>query len=118
MTLGTDMLKAQAALSASAVVEGLARRASDTFAAQGRLVQAKLERQFKPVAETLEKFHRRQRQRKPGPTGAEVEGGDRAAAGRLDRRFTRRRAGTHAGPDIQGYGWKLSCYSFRPEGTP
>ena len=54
MTLGTDMRKAQAALSVSAVVEGLARLASDTFAAQGRLVQAKLERQFKLVAATLE----------------------------------------------------------------
>ena len=55
-TVGAEMLKAQAALSASAVGEELVRRASDTFAAQDRLVQAKLEAQLKPVAETLEKF--------------------------------------------------------------
>ncbi len=55
-TSGAEMLKAQAALSASAVGEDLVRRASETFAAQDRLVQAKLEAQLKPVAETLEKF--------------------------------------------------------------
>jgi DNA recombination protein RmuC len=53
---GAEMLRGQAALSASAVTEELVRRASDTFAAQDRLAQAKLEAQLKPVAESLEKF--------------------------------------------------------------
>src|SRR5271165_4151002 len=53
---GAETLKAQAALSANAVAEELVRRASDTFAAQDRLVQAKLEAQLKPVADTLAKF--------------------------------------------------------------
>ena len=53
---GAETLKAQAALSANAVAEELVKRATDTFAAQDRLVQAKLEAQLKPVADTLEKF--------------------------------------------------------------
>ncbi len=53
---GAETLKAQAALSANAVAEELVRRATETFAAQDRLVQAKLEAQLKPVADTLEKF--------------------------------------------------------------
>jgi DNA recombination protein RmuC len=53
---GAETLKAQAALSANAVADELVKRATDTFAAQDRLVQAKLEAQLKPVAETLEKF--------------------------------------------------------------
>src|SRR5271156_1328347 len=53
---GAETLKAQAALSANAVAEELVKRATETFAAQDRLVQAKLEAQLKPVAETLEKF--------------------------------------------------------------
>jgi DNA recombination protein RmuC len=53
---GADTLKAQAALSANAVGEELVKRATETFAAQDRLVQAKLEAQLKPVAETLAKF--------------------------------------------------------------
>jgi DNA recombination protein RmuC len=53
---GAETLKAQAALSAGAVAEALVQRATETFAAQDRLAQAKLEAQLKPVAETLEKF--------------------------------------------------------------
>jgi DNA recombination protein RmuC len=53
---GAEILKAQAALSANAVAEELVRRAGETFAAQDRLVQAKLEAQLRPVAETLAKF--------------------------------------------------------------
>ena len=53
---GAETLKAQAALSANAVADELVKRATDTFAAQDRLVQAKLAAQLKPVAETLEKF--------------------------------------------------------------
>jgi DNA recombination protein RmuC len=54
-TSGAETLKAQAALSANAVAEELVKRATETFAAQDKLVQAKLEAQLKPVAETLEK---------------------------------------------------------------
>jgi DNA recombination protein RmuC len=53
---GAETLKAQAALSANAVADELVRRATETFAAQDRLAQAKLEAQLKPVADTLEKF--------------------------------------------------------------
>ena len=53
---GAETLKAQAAMSANAVAEELVKRATETFAAQDRLVQAKLEAQLKPVADTLEKF--------------------------------------------------------------
>ena len=53
---GAALIRAQAALSANAVAEELVKRATDTFAAQDRLVQARLEAQLKPVAETLEKF--------------------------------------------------------------
>lgn len=53
---GAETLKGQAAMSANAVADELVKRATETFAAQDRLVQAKLEAQLKPVAETLEKF--------------------------------------------------------------
>ncbi len=53
---GAETLRAQAAMSANAVAEELVKRATETFAAQDRLVQAKLEAQLKPVADTLEKF--------------------------------------------------------------
>jgi DNA recombination protein RmuC len=53
---GAETLKAQAAMSANAVADELVKRATETFAAQDRLVQAKLKAQLKPVAETLEKF--------------------------------------------------------------
>jgi DNA recombination protein RmuC len=49
-------LKAQAAQSAQFVAEALVRRAGETFEAQEKLSQAKLEAQLKPVAETLAKF--------------------------------------------------------------
>jgi DNA recombination protein RmuC len=55
---GAETLRAQAALSANAVAETLVQRATETFAAQDRLAQAKLEAQLKPVADTLEKFQR------------------------------------------------------------
>jgi DNA recombination protein RmuC len=51
-----DTLKAQAAQSAQMVAEALVKRAGETFEAQERLSQAKLEAQLKPVAETLAKF--------------------------------------------------------------
>ena len=54
-TAGAATVRAQAAASAGAVAEELVRRATETFAAQDRLVQAKLEAQLKPVAETLQK---------------------------------------------------------------
>jgi DNA recombination protein RmuC len=52
---GAETIRAQAALSAGAVADELVKRAGETFAAQDRLVQAKLEAQLKPVAETLAK---------------------------------------------------------------
>jgi DNA recombination protein RmuC len=51
-----EILKAQAALSANAVADALVKRATETFQAQDRLAQAKLEAQLKPVSETLAKF--------------------------------------------------------------
>jgi len=51
-----ETLKAQAAQSAAVVAEALVKRASETFEAQERLAQAKLEAQLKPVADTLAKF--------------------------------------------------------------
>ena len=51
-----DLIRAQAAHSANAVAEELVKRATETFQAQDRLVQAKLEAQLKPVAESLAKF--------------------------------------------------------------
>jgi DNA recombination protein RmuC len=53
---GADMLRGQAAVLASAVGEDLVKRATESFQAQDRLAQAKLEAQLKPVAETLAKF--------------------------------------------------------------
>jgi len=52
---GAESLKAQAAFSANAVAEELVKRATETFTAQDKFVQARLEAQLKPVAETLEK---------------------------------------------------------------
>ncbi|MGH6955653.1 MAG: DNA recombination protein RmuC [Caulobacteraceae bacterium] len=51
-----ELLKAQAASSAEAVAEALVRRAGETFEAQERLAQAKIEAQLKPVADTLAKL--------------------------------------------------------------
>ena len=53
---GAELLKAQAAATAGSVADELVKRAGETFAAQDRLAQAKLEAQLKPVAETLAKF--------------------------------------------------------------
>jgi len=53
---GSEMLKAQAAVSANAVADELVKRATETFKAQDLLAQAKLEAQLKPVAESLAKF--------------------------------------------------------------
>ncbi len=52
----TEILKAQAAMSANAVAEELVKRATETFKAQDTLAQAKIEAQLKPVADTLAKF--------------------------------------------------------------
>lgn len=52
----TEILKAQAAMSANAVADELVKRATETFRAQDTLAQAKLEAQLKPVADTLAKF--------------------------------------------------------------
>jgi len=52
----TEMLRLQAAESAQAAADVLVRRATETFEAQDRLNQAKMEAQLKPVAETLAKF--------------------------------------------------------------
>ena len=49
-------MKAQAALSASAVAEALVRQTEETFRNREQLAQARLEAQLKPVAETLAKF--------------------------------------------------------------
>jgi DNA recombination protein RmuC len=51
-----ETLKAQAAQSAQFVAEALVRRASETFEAQEKLSQAKLEAQLKPVSDMLTKF--------------------------------------------------------------
>jgi DNA recombination protein RmuC len=51
-----DTLTAQAAQSAQAVAEALVQRATESFQAQDRLTQARLEEKLKPVAETLAKF--------------------------------------------------------------
>ena len=51
-----EILKAQAAQSANAVAEELLKRNAETFNAQDKLSQARLEAQLKPVAETLAKF--------------------------------------------------------------
>jgi DNA recombination protein RmuC len=51
-----DQVAAQAAQASQAVADQLVKRAVETFQAQDRLAQAKLEAQLKPVAETLGKF--------------------------------------------------------------
>jgi DNA recombination protein RmuC len=51
-----ETLKAQAAQSAEAVAQALVRRAGETFEAQERIAQAKLEAQLKPVSEMLARF--------------------------------------------------------------
>ncbi|HTI68110.1 MAG TPA: DNA recombination protein RmuC [Caulobacteraceae bacterium] len=51
-----EILKAQAAQSANLVAEALLKRNAETFNAQDKLSQARLEAQLKPVAESLAKF--------------------------------------------------------------
>ena len=51
-----DFLKAQAAQSAQAVADQMVTRATETFQAQDRVAQARMEAQLKPVAETLKAF--------------------------------------------------------------
>src|SRR5439155_26900221 len=51
-----ETLKAQAAVSANAVADVLVKRATETFQAQDRLAQAKLDERLKPVSETPAKF--------------------------------------------------------------
>lgn len=50
-----ETLKAQAAFAAQQAAEAMVKRAGESFAAQERLVEARLAAQLKPVAETLEK---------------------------------------------------------------
>jgi len=52
-------VKDQAALAAGAVAEALVARAQQTFEAQQKLAEAKIDAQLKPVAETLVKFERK-----------------------------------------------------------
>jgi DNA recombination protein RmuC len=51
-----ELVKAQAAQSASAVAEALVKQTEETFRSREQLAQARLEAQLKPVAETLAKF--------------------------------------------------------------
>jgi len=53
---GVEVLRVQAAQSAGAAADEVVKRAAESFAAQDKLVQARLEAQLKPVAETLAKF--------------------------------------------------------------
>jgi len=53
---GAELVKAQAADSAQRAADALMHRAAESFQAQDRLTQARLEAQLKPVAETLAKF--------------------------------------------------------------
>lgn len=51
-----ETVKAQAALSAAAVADALVKRAAESFEAQGKLAQTRIEAQLQPVAQTLAKF--------------------------------------------------------------
>jgi DNA recombination protein RmuC len=51
-----EILKAQAAQSATAVAETLLRTSQESFQARDQVAQARIEAQLKPVAETLAKF--------------------------------------------------------------
>jgi DNA recombination protein RmuC len=51
-----DLLRAQAAQSATAVAEELLKRTDETFRNREQMAQQRMEAQLKPVAETLEKF--------------------------------------------------------------
>jgi DNA recombination protein RmuC len=51
-----ELVRAQAAQSASAVAEALVKQTEETFRSREQLAQARIEAQLKPVAETLAKF--------------------------------------------------------------
>jgi DNA recombination protein RmuC len=51
-----ELVKAQAAQSATAVAEALVKQTEETFRNREQLAQARIEAQLKPVAETLAKF--------------------------------------------------------------
>jgi DNA recombination protein RmuC len=53
---GDDIVRAQAALSANAVADELVKRAAESFQAQERQAQARMEAQLKPVADSLARF--------------------------------------------------------------
>lgn len=55
-TVQAELVKAQAAQSASAVAEALVKQTEQTFFNREQLAQARIEAQLKPVAETLAKF--------------------------------------------------------------
>ena len=55
-TVQAELVKAQAAQSASAVAEALVKQTEETFRNREQLAQARIEAQLKPVAETLAKF--------------------------------------------------------------
>ncbi len=55
----TEALRGQASITANAVAEVLVKSATDVFAAQDRLTQARLEAQLKPVADTLDAFQKK-----------------------------------------------------------
>jgi DNA recombination protein RmuC len=55
-TVQAELVKAQAAQSASAVAEALVKQTEETFRNRELLAQQRLEAQLKPVAETLAKF--------------------------------------------------------------
>jgi DNA recombination protein RmuC len=90
-----ETVKAQAALSAGAVADALVRRANETFEAQQKAAEAKIEAQLKPMAETLDKFEKKvaeadaARTREAGAIKAHVENllaasqATQAEAGRL-----------------------------------
>ncbi|WGM45366.1 hypothetical protein KOAAANKH_00228 [Brevundimonas sp. NIBR10] len=55
VTMG-DLLRAQAAQSAQAIADQMVTRATETFQAQDRVAQQRMEAQLKPVADTLKAF--------------------------------------------------------------
>lgn len=74
-----EAVRGQAALTAGAVADALVKRAQETFEAQQKSAEAKIEAQLKPVAETLDKFEKKvaeadaARTREAGAIKAHVE---------------------------------------------
>jgi DNA recombination protein RmuC len=74
-----ETVRQQAALSAGAVADALVARARETFEAQQRAADARVEAQLKPMAETLDKFEKKvaeadaARMREAGAIQAHVE---------------------------------------------